>query len=184
MLFGAKGRVFQLRQYLTRRAADFADGAVGNLRDFLDANAEAIESDGEGKLVDATLEFVPEELAGQWRRQWVNAFEKGTRQRVPALVDVHNPGLTGGTNNTASGLLAALGTCPGTAGTTGNVFSSSLYVVMNEVSTVATAYALAGFATDAVHISSSGTALQQFQNNRKRHGTRGEAISPQLRLRC
>lgn len=72
-----------------------------------------------------------------------------------------NPGLTGGTNNTASGLLAALGTCPGTAGTTGNVFSSSLYVVMNEVSTVATAYALAGFATDAVHISSSGTALAQ-----------------------
>jgi hypothetical protein len=30
---------------------------------------------------------------------------------------------------------------------------------MNEVSTIATAYALAGFATDAVHVSSSGTTL-------------------------
>ena len=99
MLFGAKGRVFQLRQYLTRRAADFAEGAVGKLRDFLDANAAAIESDGEGKLVGASLEFVPEELAGQWRRQWLNAHEAGTRQRVPALVDVHNPGLTGGVQN-------------------------------------------------------------------------------------
>lgn len=72
-----------------------------------------------------------------------------------------NPGLTAGTNNSGSGLLAALGTCPGTLGTTGNVFSSSLYVVMNEVSTIATAYAFAGFATDAVHVSSSGTTLAQ-----------------------
>lgn len=72
-----------------------------------------------------------------------------------------NPGLAGGTNNTGAGLLAALGTCPGSTGTTGNTFSSSLYVVMDEVSTIATAYALAGFATDAVHVSSSGSALAQ-----------------------
>ena len=38
-------------------------------------------------------------MRGQWRRQWVNAYEKGTRQRVPALVDVHNPGLTGAVQN-------------------------------------------------------------------------------------
>ena len=41
----------------------------------------------------------PEELRGQWRRQWLNAPEKGTRQRVPALVDVNNPGMTGGVQN-------------------------------------------------------------------------------------
>ena len=91
MLFGAKGRVFQLRQYLTRRATDFADGAVAKLRAFLDAHAEAIEQDNDGAMVEATLEFVPEELRAQWRRQWVNAPEKGTRLRVPALVDVHIP---------------------------------------------------------------------------------------------
>ena len=99
MLFGAKGRVFQLRQYLTRRAHDFADGAIAKLRAFLDANEEAIERDNAGALIDKSLDYVPEELRGQWRRQWLNAFEKGTRQLVPALVDVHNPGLTGGVQN-------------------------------------------------------------------------------------
>jgi streptogramin lyase len=68
-------------------------------------------------------------------------------------------GSQGGIANPAAGLLAALGTCPGTAGTTNDTFPSELYVVMNEVSTIATAYAFAGFATDAVHVSSSGTAL-------------------------
>jgi sugar lactone lactonase YvrE len=62
-----------------------------------------------------------------------------------------NPG--GGTNSNA-GLLAALGTCPASG-----VLSSSLYVVVNEISTVATAYAMAGYATDATHVSSSGAAL-------------------------
>ncbi len=43
--------------------------------------------------------MIPETLRGQWRRQWLNAYEKGTRQLVPALVDPHNPGLTGGVQN-------------------------------------------------------------------------------------
>ena len=42
---------------------------------------------------------MPEELHGQWSRQWRNAFEKGTRQLVPALVDVNNPGMTGPVQN-------------------------------------------------------------------------------------
>jgi len=67
-------------------------------------------------------------------------------------------GTSGSGTNLASGLLAALGTCPGTTGSTGNVFSSGIFVTMNEVSTVAAAYSLAGFATDATHVSSSGTA--------------------------
>jgi streptogramin lyase len=69
-----------------------------------------------------------------------------------------NPGLTAGTNNTSAGLMAALGTCPGTTGSTGNTFSSGLFVQVNEVSTVAAAYSFAGYATDATHVSSSGTA--------------------------
>ena len=31
----------------------------------------------------ARCAWVPEELQGQWRRQWLNALEKGTRQLVP-----------------------------------------------------------------------------------------------------
>ncbi len=99
MLFGAKGRVFQLGQYLSRHADDFTEDAVASLREFLDANAAKIEKDAEGALVAKTTAWVPEELRGQWRRQWINADEKGTRQLVPALVDIHNPGVTGPVQN-------------------------------------------------------------------------------------
>ncbi len=99
ILFGAKGRVFQLSQYLARRASDFAPGDLLKVKAFLAENEDAVESDSEGARIERTLAWVPEELRGQWRRQWVNAHEKGTRQLVPALVDVHNPGLTGGVQN-------------------------------------------------------------------------------------
>ena len=61
-----------------------------------------------------------------------------------------NPGLGQGTNS-AAGLMAALGTC--------GSLSQNTYAVVNEVSTIATAYAIAGFATDATHVSSSSSAL-------------------------
>ncbi len=99
ILFGAKGRGYQLKQYLTKHRDDLVPGDVKELEAFLDKKAEAVETDNDGKLVDDTLAWIPEELRGQWRRQWVNAYEKGTRQRVPALVDVHNPGLTGPVQN-------------------------------------------------------------------------------------
>lgn len=67
-------------------------------------------------------------------------------------------GNAGSGANASAGLLAALGSCP----SGGNFLSGSTpvtYVVINEVSTVAAAYAMAGFATDATHVGSSGTAL-------------------------
>ncbi|MDP4013521.1 MAG: 2-oxoacid:acceptor oxidoreductase family protein [Candidatus Nanopelagicales bacterium] len=97
MLFGAKGRVFQLKQYLERHRADFED--VDALTSWLDANADQVECDNSGDLIGETDVWVPEALRGQWRRQWVNSYEKGTRQLVPALVDVNNPGLTGPVQN-------------------------------------------------------------------------------------
>lgn len=63
-------------------------------------------------------------------------------------------GNSGSGENSAIGLLAALGTCPA-----GGTLSSGLFVMINEVSTVATAYSIAGYATDATHVSSSGSAL-------------------------
>ena len=99
ILFGARGRVFQLRQYLERHAADVTDASQAALLSWLEANADAVEQDNAGERVQETLAWLPQELHGQWRRQWLNAFEKGTRQCVPALVDIHNPGLTGPVQN-------------------------------------------------------------------------------------
>jgi len=62
-------------------------------------------------------------------------------------------GNAGAGTNSGAGMLAALGPCPGSGDT-----APSNYVI-NEVSTVAAAYALAGFASDATHVSSSGTPL-------------------------
>src|SRR5208283_5947850 len=78
---------------------DLVPGDLTKLKAFLDQTADAIEKDNEGALIGRTLAWIPEDLHSQWRRQWLNAYEKGTRQRVPALVDVHNPGLTGPVQN-------------------------------------------------------------------------------------
>ena len=99
VLYGAKGRVHQLNRYLSRHESELTPTDLAALKKFLDGNAAKIEKDNDGKLLPRTLPWLPEALHGAWKRQWRNAFEKGTRQRVPALVDVNNPGLTGPVQN-------------------------------------------------------------------------------------
>ena len=99
ILFGAKGRVFQLRQFLARHRADLPPEDFDRVSEYLDAHADDIETDSAGALITPVFDWIPEDMRGQWQRQWLNAHEKGTRQRVPALVDVNNPGLTGGVQN-------------------------------------------------------------------------------------
>jgi hypothetical protein len=60
--------------------------------------------------------------------------------------------------NSAAGLLAVLGNCP----TSGSFLASFPLIQVNELTTIAAAYALSGFATDATHVSSSGTPLAQI----------------------
>lgn len=62
-----------------------------------------------------------------------------------------NPGLTAGTNNTAISLMASLGTCSSLSGIPS--------ISVNELTTVAAAYAFSGYMTDSIHLGSSGTAL-------------------------
>jgi streptogramin lyase len=57
--------------------------------------------------------------------------------------------------NAAAGLLAILGNCP----SAGNFLGTVPFIVINEVSTVAAAFAFAGFANDPTHVSSRGSAL-------------------------
>jgi len=65
-------------------------------------------------------------------------------------------GDAGSGDNAASGLLAVLGNCPPSGS-----FTINSPFTMNEVTTIAAAYAIAGFANDATHVSSSGTPLAQ-----------------------
>jgi pyruvate-ferredoxin/flavodoxin oxidoreductase len=99
MLYGARGRVYQLQQYLNRHCGDIQPDRLTALQDFLVQSSDKVEADNAGNLITDTLLWIPEELQNQWRRQWINAFEKGSRQLVPAMVDVNNPGLTGGVQN-------------------------------------------------------------------------------------
>ncbi|NLH80139.1 MAG: pyruvate-flavodoxin oxidoreductase, partial [Phyllobacteriaceae bacterium] len=99
MLFGAKGRVDQLRRWLARQRNALTAAQAEAIRHILDQDGEAIEEDRAGERIEATLVHLPPALHAAWRRQWINADEKGTRQRVPALVDIDNPGMTGGVQN-------------------------------------------------------------------------------------
>ncbi|PFG15604.1 pyruvate-ferredoxin/flavodoxin oxidoreductase [Propionicimonas paludicola] len=98
LLFGAKGRLFQLNAWLDRHGAAFEAKDLTALRGHLAKHADAVEA-GDEALLDKTLSWVPADKQGQWRRQWRNAEAKGTRQLVPALVDPNNPGLTGPVQN-------------------------------------------------------------------------------------
>jgi hypothetical protein len=65
-------------------------------------------------------------------------------------------GDAGAGNNSSSSLMAVLGQCP--SGST-NFAAAVPFISVNEVTTVAGAYALSGYMTDMLHVSSSGTAL-------------------------
>lgn len=99
LVFGAKGRVHQLGLWLDAHSGEFDPGQLAALRAYLQASADAVEADDDAAGIEATLGWVPRARAAAWRRQWVNAFARGTRQLVPAFVDPNNPGLTGPVQN-------------------------------------------------------------------------------------
>ena len=99
VMYGAKGRVWQLNRWITRRAAEFGLTELDDIRNWLTDHAAEVEADDAGALVEQTQTFIPVDLGAQWRRQWLGAWRKGTRQLVPSLVDPNNPGLTGPVQN-------------------------------------------------------------------------------------
>jgi len=86
------------------------------------------------------------------------AFTLGTYtctsgDQVYILAEQGNPGLTNGTNNTHIALMAMLGACPAA----GSFVTSNPFVDVNEVTTIAGAYAMAGFMSSPTQMSSSAT---------------------------
>ena len=81
-------------------------------------------------------------------------------QQVYMVAMGGNPGLTGSVNNSAIVQMAGLGECPAT----GNLAAQVPYVVINEVTTVAFAYSVAGFATNAFNVSADASGATALAN--------------------
>lgn len=71
-----------------------------------------------------------------------------------------NPGLGGTVNNTAIVQMAGLGECPAA----GNMAANVPYLVINEVTTVAFAYAMGGFATTPYNVSADSSGATGLAN--------------------
>lgn len=102
---------------------------------------------------DATGTYVLTDATGSF--SLTGDYTCTTGQQLYLLATGGNPGLSGNGTNPALSLLASIGACPanGAAGLAGKT------VIINEVTTVATAYALAGFITSPTHVS-SGSSTQ------------------------
>ena len=100
---------------------------------------------------DGTNFYVTTDTAGNFNIDGAFACTPGTQVYLyETSGDPQLAGSSGFNPNTAAGLLAVLGNCA--SATPSGAFPSVTFVTMNEESTVATAYALEGFATDPTHI--------------------------------
>jgi sugar lactone lactonase YvrE len=94
------------------------------------------------------------------------------------------PPISGGVNNPMIGLMATLGQCP----STGTFAGTIPFVYVNEISTVATAYALAGFASGSTSVASGSSLLAQtglanaFANAAQMYDIAGSAPYHEARL--
>lgn len=109
------------------------------------ASISLLNSSGSNTVSDGTNYYVLTGAGGAFTITGDYTCTTGTQLYLYAV-----GGNAGSGTNANAGFLAGLGSCP---------ISSSSYIVMNELTTVVTAYALAGFATDATHISTSGSTL-------------------------
>jgi len=123
----------------------FAAGATGYASaspSLLNTAIPAVSTDLSGNgyvLTDTTGSFT---ITGDWTCAHAS-------DQVYVLATGGNPGLAPGTNNSAIVLMDALGTC--------STLSSSTFIVVNELSTVAAVTALQQFMTDGTHVGSSAT---------------------------
>lgn len=117
------------------------------------ASKALMTANGTTILSDSIGPYVPTDGSGNFSITGDYTCTAGAQ--VYLLATQGNPGLGTNGNNPNLSLMAGLGACPA-----GGSFAATVpYVFMDEVSTVATAYALAGFFTDSTHLATSGTTL-------------------------
>jgi streptogramin lyase len=157
-VFGGQQPVIGAKVYLL--AANVSGyGGSGIAPSASNASVSLLTASGTGNAADNTGSYVLTNSSGGFSISNDFSCSAGTTQAgasvvLPGTEDVYlyalggNPG--GGTNSFV-GLIASLGPC--------NALGPGTQVTMNEVTTVAAAFALSGFASDATHISSSGSAL-------------------------
>ncbi len=140
-----------------------AYGGPGIAASASNASTSLIQSTATGATLDTSsgathgFYYVTSDVNGNWS---ISGGYSCTQGEQVYLYTLGGGNGTTSYSNLSAGMLAALGTCP--AG--GNFLSGPSpipYVVINEVSTIATAYAFAGFATDALHVGTSGSLLGQ-----------------------
>ena len=123
---------------------------AANTAGYGSASISLLDSNATGHT-DATGAYVLTDAGGGF--SITGDYSCTSAQEVYLLAVGGNPGSG---NNSASALMAILGQCP--AGST-NFLTAHPFISVNEVTTVAGTYALSGYMTDMLHVSSSGTAL-------------------------
>jgi hypothetical protein len=116
------------------------------------ASTSLLTANGTTVLTDAIGGYVATDANGNFGITGTYSCTAGSQ--VYILATQGNPGLAAGTNNTGIGLMAGLGVCP----QGGSLLTAVPNIFVDEVSTVATAFALAGFFTDATHLATNGSA--------------------------
>ncbi|WP_263366775.1 NHL repeat-containing protein [Edaphobacter bradus] len=114
------------------------------------ASVSLLNSSAAGAATDSIGTYVTTDANGNFSITGDYTCTAGDQAYLYALGG--NPGAG---PNSAAGLMAVLGTCPAS----GNFSGSVPFVSINEVTTVAAAYAFLGFASDPTHVASSGTPL-------------------------
>ena len=106
---------------------------------------------GAGVSNDSVGNYVTTDAGGNF--SLTGKYTCVTGAQVYVLAEQGNPGLVAGTNNTHIALMTPLGVC-----TAAGTFSSSLpTIAINEVTTVASVYALAPYMTSPIAVGSSAT---------------------------
>jgi hypothetical protein len=124
----------------------FAANNIGNRAHSI----SLIKPSAPAAVTDTRGTYILTDASGNFSLSHTN-YSCSDGQLLYLLSTTGNPGLAGESNNDAISLIFVLGPSP----SDGNIGEITRFIDINEVSTVAGIYALAGFMSDITHVSSS-----------------------------